>query len=148
MLHVAIRVQPSEYGSGTFAAEPIPAGALIWNQPVGDPTVLLLTRAQARAADSAGVPVLRWAPADPDGTYRLAVDGSQFMNHKDPADPGANTITCPACGAVTASRDIGPGEQIYCDYTADDADVAIKVAGLVPPKSRPRHPACADPDCR
>ena len=146
MLHTPLLVRPSEYGHGTFAATPIPAGTLIWTGEPDDPTVLSLSQDQVTMMELIRFPARRWATKNADGTWLLAIDGSQFMNHRADADPDANTVTCRACGAVSAVRDISEGEEVRCDYTVDDHAVADKVDGLVLLGGADAVP-CANPGC-
>lgn len=129
-----INVRSSVHGHGTYAAAFIPAGTLIWSHDPDsaelDPTVLTFTDEQAAVVAANGLPVHRWATRSRNGTWALAVDGSQFMNHRTQTDPDRNTVICEGCGSVIAVRDIPVGEEIRCDYEVDDTGVGEKIPGL------------------
>lgn len=147
MLLVPITVAPAAYGYGAFAAVDIPAGVVLWRDGgPDDPTVVRLTHANALAAEAAGVPVRRWATQDLDGTWLLAVDGSQFFNHHPDDAPDANTATCWSCGCVYSTRPIPAGTELRCDYRVDDAAAAEKLPAELS-AGHPGIPALACPQC-
>ena len=143
MLHLPLLVTNLPSGLRTVAAGDIPAGTLIWSAPAGDETVFTMSETQAWAVVAAGVPVRQWSMPAEDGQYVVAFDGSQFMQHRSDQDTSANTLTCPACGAVTASRPIVAGEEVCRDRAVDRTR---KVRAVRAADGRPAW--CANPDCR
>lgn len=132
VLAVPIQVRVSKYGYGAYAASDIPAGALLWwVDGDSDPTVIRLSDTGAAAANDSGIPVRRWATQEPDGTWLLSVDGSQFFNHCSDDDPAANTATCQLCGCVYSTVDICTGTELRCDYRVGDVAVNEKLEPAV-----------------
>lgn len=126
MLTVKTYLAPSSiHGLGLFAAEPVPAGAVVWMfHPGADqvlsPETLYALPAAARAALEAYC--YRAAP----GAFVLCSDDARFMNHSD----SPNTATGEGDtehGATVAARDIAPGEELTCDYREFDLDWAEKL---------------------
>ena len=117
MLLIQSYVAPSPIeGVGVFAADAIPAGALIWRlDPAFDRLI--------RAADIASLPTTfrqfaeRYGypyPHDPSFVV-LELDNGRFMNHS----PVPNTsFTDPDAGY--ALRRIEAGEELICDYSEFD----------------------------
>lgn len=113
MLLVDTYVAPSQIeGVGVFAAEPIPAGTLVWRlEPDFD---RLIPVEQYEAAEPRMRAFLdRYAYPSPDrpGFIVYEVDNGRFMNHSQTP----NTDFSDAGGA-TAIRDIAAGEEITCNY--------------------------------
>ena len=117
MLLIQSYVAPSEIeGVGVFAAETIPAGALIWRLDPGFDRLV-------RHEDVAGLPPTfrtfaeRYGypyPHDPSFLV-LELDNGRFMNHS--SAPNTN-FTDPDAGY--AVRRIEAGEEITCDYSEFD----------------------------
>lgn len=117
MLLIQSYVAPSPIeGVGVFAAETIPAGALIWRLDAGFDRLV-------RHEDVAGLPETfrtfaeRYGypyPHDPSFLV-LELDNGRFMNHS----PTPNTnFTDPDAGY--ALRRIEAGEELTCDYSEFD----------------------------
>lgn len=141
---VPIYVRPGRYGFGAFAATSVEAGTVIW-QDCGpeDPTVVRLSRESGLRIHENGLPVRKWATAEIDGTWLLAVDGSQFFNHRSDDSPEADTSTCPDCGCVYATRHIASGSELMCDYRVDDYAVHEKLDhSLATGRPRPSTHPC------
>jgi SET domain-containing protein len=124
MLHVRAVVRPSAIeGLGLFAAEPIPAGALVaaWDER--------FDRAFA-AEEIAALPpperehLERFGWRGPDGRVRAAMSNSRFINHS----PAPNLVCVD--GASYAARDIAAGEELTEDYAAFDPDFAAYAAEM------------------
>jgi SET domain-containing protein len=117
MLLIQSYVAPSQIeGVGVFAAEAIPAGALIWRLDPGFDRLV-------RHEDVAGLPPTfrtfaeRYGypyPHDP-AFLVLELDNGRFMNHSS----APNTcFTDPDAGY--ALRRIEAGEELLCDYSEFD----------------------------
>lgn len=122
MMLVPTYVAPSPIeGVGVFAAEPIPAGALIWQlAPALDRLI--------RRSEIAALPPLfqqfveRYSypyPHDPEQLI-LELDNGRFMNHSDApntvfSDPDAGYTTC----------DVAAGEELTCNYGEFDPSFEI-----------------------
>ena len=115
-------------GIGVFAAEDIPAGAVVWR----------FNPALDRLIDAAEIAAL--APAERDflaryayldtrlGRYVLCGDNARFCNHAADANTqGAYPDDGPEGGIDIAARDIREGDEITCDYRAFDGDAAAKL---------------------
>lgn len=122
MMLVPTYVAPSAIeGVGVFAAEAIPAGALIWRL---DPDLDRLIHAR----DIARLPPLfqrfveRYGYPYPHDTAKLIVelDNGRFMNHA--AAPNTR-FDDPDAGFTL--RDIALGEELTCDYAEFDPSFAI-----------------------
>ena len=111
-----LEVREAAYGQGVFAAEPIPAGALI--------------------APFTG-PFLRYNQTD-ESTYALQIgpdlyiggsgDVDDLFNHS--CDPNAWVKIEGTSAELRAIRDISPGEEICFDYstTLDEGDFTMRCA--------------------
>jgi hypothetical protein len=97
------------HGMGVFAAEPIPAGRLVWEpNPAID---IEITPAQL---ETLPVPSREVALAhsfiDEEGRMILSRDNAVFFNHAD----APNTVVSPE--GNRAARDIAAGEELTEDY--------------------------------
>jgi uncharacterized protein len=121
VLRVRTRLAPSPiHGLGLFAAEFIPAGAVVWAfDPPVDQRVPLAALDGAPARVRSFVATYGYLEAD---HVLLCGDDARFLNHARPAN-------CSSRGEATvALRDIRPGEELTDDYatTADfEADPAL-----------------------
>lgn len=61
--------------------------------------------------------LLRYVYREPDGYYVLCGDNGKFMNHS--FEPNCDDVDGPF---TVAKRDIGPGEELTCDYRLFDLD--------------------------
>jgi SET domain-containing protein len=122
MMLVPTYVAPSRIeGVGVFAAEPIPAGALIWQL---EPR---LDRLIARGEVAALPPALqdfveRYSypyPHDPEQLI-VEVDNGRFMNHSE----RPNTVFSDPDAGYTL-RDIAAGEELTCNYAEFDPSFEI-----------------------
>jgi SET domain-containing protein len=117
MLLVPTYVRPSRVeGVGVFAAEPIPAGTLIWR--LDDQLDRLIHRRDvASQPDSMRQFIERYAypyPHDPDYLI-VELDNGRFMNHSD--EP--NTVfSDPDAGFML--RAIAADEELFCNYSEFD----------------------------
>ena len=96
-------------GVGLFAAEPIPAGTLVWK--LSDVDIVI----HQRDLDAQGLTALQRAffesHAYTNGnTYYLCIDDARFMNHSHDANTHENGQSS------IASRRIEAGEEITCHY--------------------------------
>jgi hypothetical protein len=122
MMLVATYVAPSPIeGVGVFAAEPIPAGTLIWQLAPG------LDRLIPRSEVESLPPLFqefveRYSYPYPHDPERLIVelDNGRFMNHSD----APNTIFSDPDAGYTI-RDIAPGEELLCNYAEFDPSFEI-----------------------
>lgn len=123
MMIVPNYVGPSAIeGVGVFAAEPIAAGAAIWE--LSDDLDLLLTRQQLTRLPALqrdfieryGYPHM----SQPQLTV-LEFDNGRFMNHS--ATPNTD-FTRPEIGY--AIRDIAIGEELTCDYREFDPSFTMQ----------------------
>lgn len=123
MMTVPTFVGPSAIeGVGIFAAEPIAAGAAIWE--LSDDLDLLLTREQlARLPELQRSFIERYGyphMSRPQLTV-LEFDNGRFMNHS--AAPNTD-FTRPDVGY--AIRDIAAGEELTCDYSEFDPSFTMQ----------------------
>lgn len=114
MLLVATYIAPSEIeGVGVFAAEPIPAGTVIWRFDARFDRLLprsFVDEAPEHMADYLdryAYPLID----DPD-TLVLEIDNGRFMNH-DAKQPNTDFS---ALDYGTAKYDIAVDEELTCDY--------------------------------
>jgi SET domain-containing protein len=126
MLLVKTKVAPSAvHGLGVFADQFIPKGTRIWEF---DETV------DARFDQSRldGLPeaeqeaLLAHCYVNPrTGLYVFCGDNARYLNHSDEPnteDVGYDEGLVNGEGVTIAARDIHPGEEIFSDYAAFDAD--------------------------
>jgi SET domain-containing protein len=144
MLLIQTGVQPSSiHGMGLFAVEFVPRGTPVWRfQPGFD---------QAFGADAfPGLPEnvrrhLRWF-AYLDAATRnwiLSGDHACFMNHSTTPNTGVGATEFPSLEGLGVSsqskdalppvttialQDIGPGEELTCDYFAFDVEAGAKLS--------------------
>lgn len=103
------------HGIGLFAAEEIPAGAVIWRPGFE----MLYTPDEFAALSSEQkrfVEIWGWRDRT-DRLHHLSLDNDRFMNHSDVP----NTNVAPD-GLTVAVRDIAATEEILCDYAEFEAD--------------------------
>jgi len=118
------------HGIGIFAADDIPAGALVWEY---NPRVDLTyspdewQSLKAAVAPASFTALERYSYKEND-RYHLCIDNAQFMNHSDSNYNVVNT----AHNTMLARCDIRRGEELLCNYfqysDADDVH-AEKLAG-------------------
>ena len=132
MFLIPTRVQASGiHGMGVFAAEPIPAGKLIW---IYDERVdwQLSARDLGRFPEPFQSRMRDYCYRLPDGDYVFCGDNAKYMNHSvnpNCDDSGNRTVTL---------RRIRAGEELTCDYRAFDLDsIVTPVAWL---SSAPQAP--------
>ena len=117
MLRVPTLVAPSAIQVvGLFAAEPIPAGAVVWEFTQG-----VDWRIPAEDMDLFPEPyrsrLLIYMYREPSGCYVLCGDNGKFMNHS--FEPNCDDLEGPF---TVAKRDMGVGEELSCDYRLFDLD--------------------------
>lgn len=113
MLRVGTFVAASAIeGVGVFAAEPIPAGTVIWRFDPDFDLLVPLARYKAAAPHVRDL-LDRYAYPSPDHADHLVyeTDNGRFMNHAE--DPNTDFSRH---GGGEATRDIRAGEEITCDY--------------------------------
>jgi SET domain-containing protein len=123
MMIIPTYVGPSAIeGVGIFAAEPIPAGAVIWR--LEESLDLLLTDEQMRRLPHVQKSFLErygYPHMTQEGITVLEFDNGRFMNHSD----APNTdFTDPDTG--WAIRDIAAGEEITCNYREFDPSFVMQ----------------------
>jgi SET domain-containing protein len=141
MLLVQTYVAPSPIeGVGVFAAEAIPAGALIWRLDPGFDRLIRyddigrLPPTFRAFAERYGYPY----PHDPTSLV-LELDNGRFMNH---AKTPNTCFTDPDAG-YALSR-IEPGEELTCDYSEFDPSFEM-LPGRVFATAPSRRPAAPQP---
>lgn len=111
MIHPATRVaevSPS-VGLGVFATASIPAGTIVWTQDRFDRVISPAEYAEMDAAHRAVLD--RYAHLDADQTRILCWDAGRYVNHA--CRPNLRGI---GTWFMVASRDIGSGDELTCDY--------------------------------
>ena len=105
----------ASHGIGVFAAELVPAGAVVWRFTPGfdldlDPAVIEAQPPHFRER------LLHYGYIDPRlDRYILCCDDARFLNHSD--DPNLESdYTHDRHGVDIAIRDIGAGEEMTVDY--------------------------------
>lgn len=127
MLRYQTAVRRSDIdGLGLFAAERIPAGALLWAFDEGLDRILDAHQPLPPAA-RAFVATYAYAPLGRPEILILCVDDARFMNHSDMP----NTVVDPADGTTCARHEISAGEEITCDYFSFADRSAGCLAGLL-----------------
>ncbi|MGX7952108.1 SET domain-containing protein [Tsuneonella sp. HG249] len=123
MLVVPTYVGPSAIeGVGIFAAEPIPAGTLIWvleeslDRLITDEELEALDPLQRTFADRYGYPHMTRP-----GITVIEFDNGRFMNHSP--EPNTDFTDTEKGWAI---HDIAPGEEITCDYAEFDPGFSLQ----------------------
>jgi SET domain-containing protein len=113
---VRVTVAPSAiHGLGVVAAEPIPAGTVVWRFTPGldlelDPDVLENQEPLLRET------LLHYGYVDKRlGTYVLCCDDARFLNHSANSTL-VQDLSSERHGVDRAVRDIGVGEELTVDY--------------------------------
>jgi hypothetical protein len=105
------------HGSGVFAAEPISAGARVWQF---DTSMRVCNRESlSRLAPSTLARALKAGYVhEPSGLFLWYADGMQFMNHGEgrAANVGLHYWPRLEDDHIVALRDIAPGEELREDY--------------------------------
>jgi len=126
MLYVKTSIGPSLIqGIGLFAAEPIPAGALIfrWSDAFG------WSCPESEFGDLPGrAREFLWRYGwRSNGRWLLDVDNSRFVNHSRTPNMFVTTDD----GITSrAARDIEPGEELTEDYSTFDPDFELYAAEM------------------
>jgi uncharacterized protein len=126
MLLVKTKVAPSPvHGLGLFADQFIPRGTRIWEySEVVDSRfdASRLVGLTEKEQDE----LLKHSYLNPSsGLYVVCGDDARYMNHADDPnteDVGYDDGLVNGEGITVAARDIQPGEEIFSDYRAFDAD--------------------------
>jgi SET domain-containing protein len=126
MLLVKTKVAPSPvHGLGLFADQFIPKGTRIWEySEVVDSRfdASRLVGLTEKEQDE----LLKHSYLNPSsGLYVVCGDDARYMNHADDPnteDVGYDDGLVNGEGITVAARDIQPGEEIFSDYRAFDAD--------------------------
>jgi len=119
MLLVKTLLSPSEiHGIGLFAAEPIPAGTVVWRfHPAID--LVLAVGALDQLSPPARDQMLKYSYVDRHLNQRiLCGDHARFFNHSDP--PNCLAYPDDTGGTTVAKRDIEVGEELTSDYATFD----------------------------
>lgn len=123
MLLVKTKLKQSEiHGLGVFADEFIPKGTKTWE--FNSRFDLSFSKEEVESLpEHAKLEVKIHAYVDKEtGTYRLCSDNAKFMNHSsEPNVLSENNYD-------VALRDILPGEELTCDYSAFDAESSEKLS--------------------
>lgn len=116
MLLVKTKIGPSSiHGTGLFANEFIPKGAVIWR--FDSRIDHLLDRAEVEGLPQiAREHVYRYCGLLENDKYLQTGDNDRYINHS--ANP--NTVSRPFLEDLTAARDIQGGEEITEDYRVFD----------------------------
>ena len=108
-------------GFGLVAAQPLPAGTIVWCQ---DPLDIRLTHAQLKALGPLfDAHIDRYAWTDASGDRVLCWDIGRFMNH----GCRPNSMS-PGLPMEIALRDIAVGEEVVCDYGILNLDAGFDCA--------------------
>jgi len=112
MLLVPTYVAPSKiHGVGVFAAESIPAGALMWRFEPGIDLIISPEHAETLPQVFRDfLEVYAYISDQFPGGYVLSCDHARFLNHS--SDPNTDNSSLVAL----ARREIAAGEEITCDY--------------------------------
>ena len=112
MFLIRTRIGPSRiHGVGVFAADPVPAGAVVWRfEPAFDRVVTAEELARSPPAFRAYLDAYAYPSQDLGGAMLLCCDHAKFLNHSD----RPNTEERPFISV--AARLIAEGEEITCDY--------------------------------
>ncbi len=133
MMLVPTYVAPSAIeGVGVFAAEDIPAGALIWRLDQSFDRLIPQKDLDA-APEHFREFIERYTypfPDDP-SLVVLEVDNGRFMNH-DMLSPNTD-FSVPTRGV--ARRDIAQGEELTCNYAEFDPDYELAPARVFTPEA-------------
>ena len=116
MIHpdTEIRYVSDKVGIGVFATKLIPKGTIMW---IRDELDMVLDEDYIESLDEARQEyIYKYFYEDDDG-YVLCWDHARYMNHSF----NYNCVDT-AYGFELAVRDIHPGEQITCDYSAMGED--------------------------
>jgi uncharacterized protein len=103
------------HGIGVFAAQLIPAGAVVWRFTPGfdldlDPALIEIQPPHCRER------LLHYGYIDPRlDRYILCCDDARFFNHSDHPNLESD-FTCDRHGVDIAIRDIAAGEEMTVDY--------------------------------
>lgn len=122
MLLVKTTIGPSKInGIGLFAAEFIPQGTTTWKF-TPDFDLRVTAKDLEKLREIARNTFLKYAfLSKRTGLYVLCSDDARFFNHSvEPTIGDANSSESVE-GIDIALRDIHPGEELTCDYTAFDA---------------------------
>lgn len=121
MLLVKTRLGTSPIaGIGLFADEDIPAGARTWQFMPGYDK-LLTDNEICLLPEPAKSALLEYVYLDTvSGLYVLCIDDARFMNHADDPNTSGVHVHGKIEGHDIATRNIGRGEEITCDYRTFD----------------------------
>jgi len=123
LLLVKTRLGVSDiHGIGVFAAESITKGTIVWRS---DPHIdIRLTPEQIdNLAAPAREQIRKYTYREKcSGLYVLCGDDARFFNHS--AQPNCLDICSNGDDITIAARDIAEGEEITCDYSLFDLDLA------------------------
>ena len=115
-------------GDGVFATAPLPAGTIVWTQ---DPLDRIIAPGELERLPALlrGL-VERYAYIDDRGDHILCWDAGRLVNHSCAAN-----LRGIGARVLVAARDIGPGEEITCDYAECNLETPLACA-------------CGAPGCR
>lgn len=126
MLLVKTKVAPSPvHGLGLFADQFIPKGTRIWEYSEVVDSRFDASRLVGLTEQEQDE-LLKHSYLNPSsGLYVVCGDDARYMNHADDPnteDVGYDDGLVNGEGITVAARDIQPGEEIFSDYRAFDAD--------------------------
>lgn len=120
LLVKTVRKNSTIHGLGLFADQFIPAGTATWRFTPGVDAALH-PEVLDRIPETARAQFLRYSYLDiRTGLYVLCADDARFMNHSDDPAVLGDYEQEPVFGVDIATRDIGAGEELTCDYTTFD----------------------------
>lgn len=124
MLLVHTRLgQSAIHGIGLFSDQFISKGTCVWSFTPGF-DLLIAPDELGRLSAPALLQFRRYSYLDRVvRKYVLCFDDARFMNHSDAPNLDDTTPTThEGLGVTLAGRDIEPGEELTCDYSAFDAE--------------------------
>ena len=104
-------------GRGVFAVSRIPAGTLLFSDPV-----MPVPEDQCPQGSVLDAVVFRWSAVAGDGTGLCAIvlGMGTMLNHSDSPNVAVSFGRCPDRVDFHAQRDVEPGEQLTHDYDYDE----------------------------
>ena len=147
MLKVATYLDKSTInGIGVFAAEPVKKGQTVWEfNPAVD---FVFTARQWKKKLASVTPhaceALRRYSYKSNNKFYLCNDNSQFMNHSKSLN---NIINNNTDDSMSATRNIGLGEELLCDYFeySDEDDYHLAIIRACAPELHEQSGTLSEP---